>query len=64
MIVAPNIFRVGGQDNIVYLEDNKAGQVAITVRDFPKRLSILHEGKETLDKNQQALHKIKVITDF
>lgn len=58
-MVAPNILRVGGQENTVYVEGATGAQVTITVRDYVQRTQVLHEGKVTLVENQ-ALHKVKV----
>lgn len=58
-MVAPNILRVGSEENI-YLESSVGGEVNLIVMDFPLKRSKLYEKKQILGDNNQALHQLKV----
>lgn len=58
-MVAPNILRVGSEENI-YLESSVGGEVDLTVMDFPLKRSKLYGKKLILGDNNQALHQLKV----
>ncbi|XP_041698791.1 complement C3 [Coregonus clupeaformis] len=59
VMVAPNILRVGSEENI-YLESSVGGKVTITVTDFPLKRSKLYEQQQILGDNNQALHQLKL----
>ncbi|XP_070989171.1 complement C3-like isoform X2 [Oncorhynchus clarkii lewisi] len=59
IMVAPNILRVGSEENI-YLESSVGGEVNLIVMDFPLKISKLYEKKQILGDNNQALHQLKL----
>ncbi|CDQ67355.1 unnamed protein product [Oncorhynchus mykiss] len=59
IMVAPNILRVGSEENI-YLESSVGGEVNLIVMDFPLKRSKLYEKKQILGDNNQALHQLKL----
>ncbi|XP_013996147.1 complement C3 [Salmo salar] len=59
IMVAPNILRVGSEENI-YLESSVGGEVDLTVMDFPLKRSKLYGKKLILGDNNQALHQLKL----
>ncbi|CAB1326515.1 unnamed protein product [Coregonus sp. 'balchen'] len=59
VMVAPNILRVGSEENI-YLESSVGGEVTITVTDFPFKRSKLYEQQQILGDNKQTLHQLKL----